>query len=336
MITIYDVAKRAGVSSTTVSKALNNYPDVSEKTRKAILDAAEEMGYMPNSHAQSLSTKKTWSIGVMFTEDNEVGMMHPFFNAVIESFRKHAEQEGYDLIFASRNLRNRDISYLEHFLYRGVDGIIIICSDQNDPQVVEIINSKIPIVVIDMHGINSSVVYSDNKTGGELAVDHLYSLGHRKIAHIAGYSDSFVGNARVTGFKEGLEKYGLPLHEGYLVDGGMFSIHEGKQAMEKLLGLKDRPTAVFIAGDHMAIGAMEAIKDKGLSVPDDISIIGFDDIEMAKYVTPKLTTIKQDTEAIGERAGQLLVSQMVQKKKEVKTEMIPVALVERESCQRIT
>ncbi|MDN4525071.1 LacI family DNA-binding transcriptional regulator [Fictibacillus fluitans] len=335
MITIYDVAKKAGVSSTTVSKALNNYPDVSEKTRKAILDAAEEMGYMPNSHAQSLSTKKTWSIGVMFTEDNEVGMMHPFFNAVIESFRKHAEQEGYDLIFASRNLRNRNISYLEHFLYRGVDGVIIICSDQKDPYVVEILNSKIPLVVIDMKGINSSTVFSDNEAGGELAVDHFYSLGHRKIAHIAGSSDSFAGRARITGFMNGIKKHNLPLPDGYLVDGGMFSIIEGQHAMEKLLDLEDRPTAVFVAGDQMAIGAMEAVRNKGLKIPEDISIIGFDDIEMAKYVTPGLTTIKQDTEALGKQAGQLLVSQMVQKKKKIKSEIVPVTLVDRNSCQRL-
>ncbi|AZB41108.1 LacI family transcriptional regulator [Bacillus sp. FJAT-42376] len=336
MTTIYDVAKKAGVSSTTVSKALNNYPDVSEKTKKVILSVAAEMGYLPNSHAQSLSTKKTWSFGVMFTEDNGVGMKHPFFNAVIESFRKHAENEGYDLIFPSRNLRNRNTSYLEHFQYRGVDGIIIICSDQHDPQVLEILDSEIPIVVIDMNNVKSSVVYSDNEAGGEMAVDYLYSLGHSKIAHISGMADSFIGKARIMGYKKAMQKRNLSIPRGYMVDGGLFSIEEGKAAMKKLLKLKNRPTAVFAAGDQMAIGAMEAIKEKGLSVPEDISIIGFDDIDMAGYVTPKLSTIKQDTDAIGKQAAELLVRQIIQKKKSITAAMIPVSLIERESCRSVT
>ncbi len=139
-----------GFSITTVSKALNNYSDVSEKTKAKIVQAAAEMGYLPNAHAQSLSTKRSWTIGVMFSEAHGVGMMHPFFNAIIESFRKATEQQGYDLIFASRNLRNRDMSYLEHFRHRAVDGIVVICSDQMDQHVQELIQSTIPIVVVDM------------------------------------------------------------------------------------------------------------------------------------------------------------------------------------------
>ncbi|TLS36014.1 LacI family DNA-binding transcriptional regulator [Pseudalkalibacillus caeni] len=332
MVTIYDLAKKTGFSSTTVSKALNNYADVSQKTRQAILDAAAEMGYLPNAHAQSLSTKKSWTIGVMFSEENEVGMKHPFFNAIIESFRKFAEKEGYDLILASRNLRSRDISYLEHFLYRGVDGIVVICSDPKDPQVQEMINSSIPIVVIDMTNQNCSVVYSDNLLGAELAIDYLHSLGHTKIAHIAGASSTYAGKVRIEGYRKAMNKRDLPVPDEYLVDGGLFSIEEGSEAMEKLLDLKDMPTAVFAAGDHMAIGAMEAARSRGIHIPEDISIIGYDDIEMSRYVTPKLTTVKQDTDVIGERAGQLLLKQMVQKKKIITEEVIPVQLMVRESC----
>ncbi|MTH54135.1 substrate-binding domain-containing protein [Bacillus mangrovi] len=335
MATIYDVAKKAGVSSTTVSKALNNYPDVSEKTKNVILTVAAEMGYLPNSHAQSLSTKKTWSVGVMFTEDNGVGMKHPFFNAVIESFRKHAENEGYDLVFPSRNLRNRNTSYLEYFQYRGVDGIIIICSDQNDPFVLEVLDSSIPIVVIDMDKVNSSVVHSDNVTGGEKAVEYLLSLGHRKIAHISGAPDTFSGSARIQGYRNAMSRAQLEIPEDYLVDGGMFSVREGQEAMEKLLTLPDRPTAVFAAGDLLAIGAMEAIKKAGLTVPEDISVIGFDDIEMAEFLSPKLTTVKQDTDEIGKQAVHLLVNQMNQKKKSLMSEMVPVTLIERESCKKL-
>lgn len=332
MITIYDLAKKTGFSSTTVSKALNNYPDVSQKTRQAILQTATEMGYLPNAHAQSLSTKKSWTIGVMFSEANEVGLKHPFFSAIIESFRKHAEKEGYDLILASRNLRSRDTSYLEHFLYRGVDGIVVISSDPKDEQVQEMINSNLPIVVIDMTNSNCSVVLSDDLSGGELAINYLHSLGHTKIAHIAGDATIHAGKERIQGYKKAMNKLGLPIPNEYLINGGLFSIEEGKQAMEKLLALPDLPTAVFIAGDHMAIGAIEIAKSKGVKIPEDISIIGYDDIEMASYVTPKLTTVRQDTDYLGVRAAQLLIKQMVQKKKIITEDIIPVQLIERESC----
>ncbi len=332
MATIYDIAKKTGFSTTTVSKALNNYSDVSEKTKQKILQAVEEMGYLPNAHAQSLSTKKSWTIGVMFSESNEVGMKHPFFSAIIESFRKNAEREGYDLIFASRNLRNRDISYLEHFSYRAVDGIVVICSDPQDPQVQEMINSTIPIVVIDMNKQNCSLVFSDNIEGGKLAVNYLHTLGHTKIAHIAGDALTDAGAERIKGFKKAMNELNLPIQEGYLINGGLFSIGEGKAAMEKLLMLDDVPTAVFVAGDHMAIGAIEAIKERGLSVPEDISIIGYDDIEMAAYITPKLTTIKQDTDMIGYQAAKLLMKQIIQKKKLITSKRIPVELIIRDSC----
>lgn len=332
MVTIYDVAKKTGFSSTTVSKALNNYSDVSQKTKQEILKAAAEMGYLPNAHAQSLSTKKSWTIGVMFSEANGVGMKHPFFSAVIESFRKHAEREGYDLIFASRNLRNRDISYLEHFLYRAVDGIIVVCSDSQDAQVQDLINSELPVVVIDMMQDNCSAVYSDNIHGGILAVNYLYSLGHTNIAHIAGDTSNYAGMARIQGYQKAMSELNLSIKEGYLINGGLFSILEGKQAMEKLLNLEERPTAVFVAGDHMAIGAFEAIKERGLTIPEDISVIGFDNIEMASYVTPKLTTIKQDTEIMGNYAAELLMKQIGQKKKITTSKIVPVELIIRDSC----
>ncbi|WP_214793850.1 MULTISPECIES: LacI family DNA-binding transcriptional regulator [unclassified Exiguobacterium] len=332
MGTIYDLAKKTGFSITTVSKALNNYKDVSEKTRAKILQAAAEMDYLPNAHAQSLSTKKSWAIGVMFSEANEVGMKHPFFNGIIESFRHATEEHGYDLIFASRNLRNRDMSYLEHFKHRAVDGIVVICSDRMDEQVQELMQSDIPIVVVDMDSANCSVVFSDNTEGARMAVNYLYELGHRHIAHIAGDSSIDAGAARVKGYELAMHALDLPIQPGYLVNAGFFSVEEGKQAMEQLLQLPSPPTAVFVAGDQMAIGAIEAVHEHGLRVPEDISIIGYDDIEMIKYITPKLTTIRQDTDEIGEAAAELLIEQMTAKERRTERRVIPVRLIERASC----
>lgn len=331
MGTIYDLAKITGFSITTVSKALNNYSDVSEKTKAKIVQAAADMGYLPNAHAQSLSTKRSWTIGVMFSEAHGVGMMHPFFNAIIESFRKATEQQGYDLIFASRNLRNRDMSYLEHFRHRAVDGIVVICSDQMDQHVQELIQSTIPIVVVDMDSTDCSVVFSDNLTGGELAVNHLHQLGHRLIAHIAGDTTTDAGSARIEGYKQAMGHLGLPIPDGYIVSGGFFSVEEGKQAMQELLALPERPTAVFVAGDQMAIGAIDAIHEVGLRIPEDLSVVGYDDIELAKFITPKLTTVRQDTDTIGQHAANLLIEQIVNKKRVMTTDIIPVDLIVRHS-----
>lgn len=293
------------------------------------------MDYLPNAHAQSLSTKKSWAIGVMFSEANEVGMKHPFFNGIIESFRHATEEHGYDLIFASRNLRNRDMSYLEHFKHRAVDGIVVICSDRMDEQVQELMQSDIPIVVVDMDSANCSVVYSDNSEGARMAVNYLYELGHRAIAHIAGDSSIDAGAARVKGYELAMHALDLPIQPGYLVNAGFFSVEEGKQAMEQLLQLPSPPTAVFVAGDQMAIGAIEAVHKHGLRVPEDISIIGYDDIEMIKYITPKLTTIRQDTDEIGEAAAELLIEQMTAKERRTERRVIPVRLIERASCAPI-
>ncbi|MCM3619000.1 LacI family transcriptional regulator [Sutcliffiella horikoshii] len=332
MTTIYDIAKKTGFSITTVSKVLNNYTDVSEKTKKKILKAVEEMGYYPNSHARSLMTKKSWTIGVVFMENLGVGIKHPFFNAVIESFKQRAEQFGYDMLFVSRNIINERKSYLDHFQHRGVDGVVVVCSISDDPEVKKLMESPLPTVIIDMHSSKSSVVYSDNSYGSVLAVDYLHSLGHRKIAHIYGHQETYAGTERLKGFIKALKKHGLDLPKSYFVNGGFFSLESGEQAMKELLSLEDPPTAVYAAGDNMAIGAMKAIREQGLSVPEDISVIGFDDIEIAKHIAPPLTTVKQDMDQIGSNAADLLLEQINEKKKISKAITIPVQLMIRESC----
>ncbi|MGY3716181.1 LacI family DNA-binding transcriptional regulator [Sutcliffiella cohnii] len=335
MATIYDIAKKTGYSISTVSKVLNNRSDVGEKTKKIINQAVEELGYFPSSSARTLSTKKSWTIGVVFVEDSGIGMEHPFFNAVIESFKKNAEKEGYDLLFASSKIGKESKQYLDHFMYRGVDGVVVVCSTLNTPDIEKLMESDIPSVVIDLDTRGVSVVFSDNLHGSELAVDYLYSLGHRKIAHIAGSEELYVGVQRLKGFTQAMEKHGIPVPKGYVVDGGYFTYDGGKKAMEKLLKHKDRPTAVYVAGDLMAIAAIDAIKENGLNVPEDISVIGFDDIQMARYITPALTTIRQDTKLIGKTAANVLIDQINNKKKQFMSVKIPVSLMERDSCRPI-
>ena len=335
MATIYDIAKKTGYSVSTVSKVLNNYSDVGEKAKKIVNEAVEELGYYPSSSARTLSTKRSWTIGVVFVEDSGIGMEHPFFNAVIESFKKNAEREGYDLLFASSKIGKEERSYLDHFLYRGVDGVVVVCSTMNTPDVDKLIESDIPSVVIDLDTRGVSAVYSDNLHGSELAVDYLHELGHTKIAHIAGNEQLYVGVQRLKGFVHTMKKHNLSIPDEYIIDGGFFSFEDGKKAMEQLLKLEDRPTAVFVAGDMMAIGAMAAVKEHGLQVPEDVSIVGFDDIQISQFITPALTTIRQDTFLIGKTATSMLIEQINLKKKQYMSVKIPVSLVKRDSCRPI-
>ncbi|TMW70929.1 LacI family DNA-binding transcriptional regulator [Alteribacter natronophilus] len=335
MATIYDIAKKTGYSITTVSKALNNYTDVGEKTKKKILEAVEEMGYYPNSIARSLTTKKSWAIGVIFVEDLKIGMNHPFFSAVIEAFKKQVEAQGYDIIFLSRNIGGEEKSYLDHALHRGVDGVIVVCSNYKDEETEKLIKSPLPTVVVDLHSDESSVVYSDNYDGSVLAVKHLYELGHRRIAHIQGIQRTHAGTERMRGYRDTLQELKLDAPDEYVADGGFFSYEGGYEAMKELLSLDNRPTAVYAAGDNMALGALKACREMNVAVPDDVSVVGFDDIEVAKHVTPALTTIRQDTDMIGIKASELLVNQINSGSKEGQAVKVPVELIERESTKAI-
>ena len=335
MTTIYDIAKKSGYSITTVSKVINNYPDVSQKTRKKILQTIEELDYHPSSNARSLMTKKYWTIGVVYIEELNNGIQHPFFSAVIESFRKEMEDAGYDLLLISKKIEQRKTSYIERFKQRGVDGVIVVSPIRLTNDVQEIVNHDIPSVFIDLYHSKVSTVNSDNVDGSIQVVKYLHSLGHRKIAHIAGGDQTFAGKAREQGFIQGMKELGLEVRNDYIENGGLFDVSGGYEAMKKLLALKDLPTAVYAAGDMMAIGAMRAIQEAGLRVPVDISIVGFDDIELAQYVTPSLTTIKQDAQTIGQQAADLLLKQIDNKKKIPLGVMVPVSLVERGSVMKL-
>ncbi|BAM48248.1 LacI family transcriptional regulator [Amphibacillus xylanus NBRC 15112] len=338
-MTIYDLARKTGYSITTVSRALNNNPGVSEKTKKLIIEEANRIGYYPNSIARSLTMKKSFTLGVIFTEDLGLGMKHPFFSAVIEGFKERAEKFGFDLVFLNRYIGNEKKSYIDHAYYRGVDGVIIVCSDFDDPEVLKLIESDLPNVVLDVYSHKTNVIYSNNLYGSELVIEHLYSLGHRKIAHIAETAGSFAGKERIKGYKLALDKYGIPINESYIESGSHFSYESGYTAMKKLLSLDDIPTAVFASSDTVAVGAIKAIRDAGLSVPDDISIVGFDDIELAQHITPALTTVCQNKELMGRRAADVLINQINQKDDEYTGEytavVLPVELIVRESTKSI-
>lgn len=332
--TIYDIARLSGYSITTVSKVINDNPNVSRKAKTKVLAAVEELSYLPSSSARALATNKSQMIGVVFTENLEIGLAHPFFGPVIESFRKFVDLYNYDLLFVSRNIEKEE-DYVNQLIRRGVDGIIVFSTDTEISNTSIYQELKIPTVFIDMNFENSNVVYSNNQQGVSLAIDHLVAMGHQKIAHIHGEREIFTSEERIKGFNSVIEKHNLVIPEEYIQNGGYFSVEGGRAAMMRILKLKTQPTAIFSSGDKMAIGAVQAIKEIGKSVPEDYSIIGFDDIDSVRYMDPPLTTIAQDKELIGRQAGKMLIENIQNDKLSYSSNVIPVKLIKRESVAKI-
>ncbi|MFF2019154.1 LacI family DNA-binding transcriptional regulator [Paenibacillus sp. NPDC058177] len=332
MTTIYDIAKRTGYSPTTVSKVFNNYSDVREKTRQDILRTAREMGYVPNAHARTLTTKKSWTIGVLFVESTGAGIRHPFFSAVIESFKQVAVAKGYALMFISKDVGGKQSGYLENCRIRGVDGVVVFLSDYEDPYFQELLDSDIPTVVLDYETPESHTVCSDNWSGAVQAVEYLAGLGHRRIAHISGGVNTTPGSRRQEGYEAAMLQQKLDLRDSYIVTGAYYSMESGYNAMLELLRLPEPPTAVFASGDLLAFGAVKAAQDSGLAVPGDISVMGYDDIELARYVTPALTTVRQDTELLGSRAAEILLAAIDKIPDGKEALALPVEVIVRDSC----
>ncbi|ERJ13624.1 alanine racemase protein [Haloplasma contractile SSD-17B] len=335
MVTIHDISKETGYSITTVSKALNGYKDISDKAKNLILEKAKEMGYLPNASARSLVMKKTWTIGVVFEEQTGVGITHPFFGDVLNKFKKHVEAKGYDILFISESIGRNIKSYLDHCRQKGVDGIIILCTYDQNENIQELIDSPIPSVLIDFNVEQTNCVYTNNFKSLYEAVEYLYEKGHRKIAHIYGDQFSYAGAERLRGYKQALIDLNIPLSDDYLFEGTNYSLAEGYQRGLDIIALEDKPTAIIAASDNLAIGTMKAFEEYNIKVPDDISIIGFDNIEISALIDPPLTTINQDKEQIAAEAADSLVLQIEDKKKQYQKTVIDGILIERETVKKL-
>jgi LacI family transcriptional regulator len=318
MVTIKDVAKRCGFSITTVSKALNDYSDISDKTKKMILDLCDEMGYVPNLSARSLVSKKSYTIGIIFEEVTGVGLQHPLFSKILESFKSVVEASGYDIMFLSKQLGNEKGSYLEHSKRKQVEAILVLCGEYNSKDMLDLYKSKIPTVVIDFNLEDVCNITSNNKQGVFQAVKYLRDLGHTDIGNIYGGDYLEIGRLRKDCFKEAMSKYELNFDESYMESGNFFSKENGYDAMNNILSHDKQPTAIFCASDMLAIGAIQAIKQAGKSVPEDYSIIGFDGIDVGQIITPRLTTIRQDTSKMGKIAANQIL-QMINDKNHRRT-----------------
>lgn len=305
MVSMKDIAQRCGVSVATVSKALNDQQDISEETRARVRSVAEEMGYVTNAAARALKASRTYNVGILFVDEQNSGLAHEYFSSVLESLKVELESNGYDVTFINRNVGQQG-SYLRHCLYRGVDGVIIACVNFNDPQVQELISSPLPVVTIDHVFNNRLAVVSDNVQGMEALVRYAWEQGHRRLAFIHGERTAVTEN-RLTGFYRACEAVGIPVENTLVRESRYHDAQRCALVTREILNLPERPSCIFFPDDYSYIGGMNVIREMGLRIPQDISVMGYDGVQLADIVSPRLTTYCQDTKAIGRAAAKGLV-----------------------------
>ena len=307
-VTIYHVAERAGVGIGTVSRAINNSGSISPRTKEKVLAVVKELGYRPHASARGLARRRT----------NTIGVIVPFFTGyffveLLRGIQGEVSRHQYDLILYSVDETNKKEMFLRKVLQeRKVDGLLLISLEMTNNEVWELCRSRLPVVLVDSYHPDLDSVTVENRRGAYVATQHLIRLGHTKIGMIDGHLKSSPARVRLEGYKNALQDHDIAFNENYLVisdyitgeDG--FNREAGYQAMKQLLLLGNkRPTAVFVSSDIQAVGVMKAIDENGLKVPEDIAIVGFDDIELAQYIG--LTTMRQPMFEMGKLAVDRLV-----------------------------
>jgi LacI family transcriptional regulator len=344
-VTITELARLSGVSVGTVSRALNGYPDVNEVTRERVMVLAQELDYTPDAAARKLVTRRSHVVGVVLdTGEGHPDLGHPFFHEVLVGLKQELGAQGFDLLLLSSANPGGGYgshSYLKRCLHHGVEGVVLMGVAADDPEVERLARSSLPTVSVDVElaGRATRWVASDSEAGARLAVEHLVGLAHRRIAHIAGPLVTTPGRARLNGFRKAIADASLPYGDE-LVAYGDFYYDSGREAMNRLLDLEHAPTAVFVASDMMAIGAMRAVHERGLRVPQDVSFVGFDDIPMAAMAHPPLTTIRQKKMEVGALASRALMAciaagEQADEEAEPRAIAVPVTLVARESTAAV-
>ncbi|HZK11484.1 MAG TPA: LacI family DNA-binding transcriptional regulator [Atribacterota bacterium] len=327
-ITLKMVAEKAEVSVNTASRAINNRPDINLETKKRVLQIAKELGYIRNAAAVALRTKKTGTIGVVIADNR-----NPFYAEVLNGMEEAAREKNYHIILANtqRDYKKEEEA-ISLLLAKRVDGLLITPVQDRDDDIKNLIDANIPFVVVgrDFENIEVDAIYNDEVKGGFLATEYLIKKGHKRIALIDGFLYKSPAKERLEGYKKALNKYRIPLDDS-LISVGDINIEDGhertKQMLEKNLGF----TAIFAYNDMMAFGSMQAIKEKGLRIPEDIGLVGYDDIPFSSLISPALTTIRLKKQELGIESVKLLLSHINGNREKPKKIMLDVELQIRET-----
>ncbi|GIP16400.1 HTH-type transcriptional regulator DegA [Paenibacillus montaniterrae] len=331
-ITIYDVAEKAGVSIATVSKVINNTGRISEKTRKKVMQIMDELEYQPSVVASALSGKSTFTLGLTLPD-----LANPYFAELARAIEDQGRKHGFNVFICSTdNDADKEEEYYQLFMKKRVDGIIMVSRDKQNVVVKKILSEKVPLVMIAREIFSAPVtsVMVDDYYGGMQAGQHLLQQGHQNIAVIVENLTELGSKERLRGCVDAMKEAQLELDPQLVIEGG-YTLESGKAAMKQLLQQKQRPTAVFACNDILAIGAIQAVREGGLKVPDDISIVGYDNTILATIIDPPLTTVAQPMQEIGERSVALLVQQIQSKETVRQRVLLMPDLVVRQSTRTI-
>lgn len=329
MTTIKDVAREAGVSVATVSRVFNNSAVVSEDTRRVVREVAERLNYWPNGAARSLITNRTQAIGVMLPD-----LFGEFYSEILRGMDMTARKSSLHLLVSSSHADANELVAGLRATRGRIDGLIVMAPDLDAGPAIRALANDLPLVLIDPgKGFEAcDTVGIANQTGASEIVRHLIGLGHKQVATITGPARNADARQRLEGYRAALRAAGIERVAGYEVLGD-FTEPSGYAAGARLLMLESRPTAVFAANDYMAIGAMGAFSDAHVRVPEDIAMVGFDDIAMARYLNPPLTTVHVDAYRLGERAIEMLLENPGSRSgRRPRHAVLATALVVRSSC----
>lgn len=333
MSNMRDVAEKAGVSVSTVSHVVNETRFVSTETRVRVLSAMDDLNYQPNKLASSLrrKDKRTQTLGLLVPDS-----LNPFFTEALRGVEDACFKANYNVFLCnSENRPEKELEYLEDLIGKQIDGIILISTGTQDS--IELLkhNNITPVLVDRELGHNTcDSVMVENELGGQIATQYLINLGHQRIGCITGPNFLTPSAKRVHGYRKSLQDAGMPIDEAMIVQGD-FCPQSGYSGMNTLLALPNPPRAVFACNDMMAIGAMQAIHEANLQIPDDVSIIGFDDIMFATYTMPPLTTVAQPSYEMGLIAAEILINRLSDSRSQSRQEILSPTLVIRESCRAL-
>lgn len=326
--TIKEVAARAGVSVATVSRALNGVGPIKQGTLQRVHDAAKSLRFIPHSGARSLSTRTTHTVGLVLPD-----LHGEFFSEVIRGADLAARRHGYHLLVSGSHNDRNDMTAVLRAMRGRVDGLMLMTPELGVDAVLDELPPQMPVVTVNAEAKHFSSITIDNYGGAQTVVRHLAGIGHKRIAFICGPSANADAAERSRGYRDACQHNGVVCSTSLEV-GGDFSEAAGYAAAMKMIELSPRPTAIFAANDAMAIGALFALRESGISVPEGMALVGFDDIPIARYVTPRLTTVAVAIAELGRRAFELLHQSIGNNKtsRRPPRETLATTLVVRESC----
>ena len=307
MVTLKDIAALCGVSPATVSRALNAKRPRTERCR-TIRQTAQRMGYRPNANARALKTNRSRCIGILY----EDMMSHEFFSSLIDGIRVSAEREGYDLFFLSRRFDDGSDTYISQAGYRMLDGVIVVQADFSSPRIRALAASGIPVVCVDGLPGEGMLVESDNIRGMETLAEYVLSMGHRRLAYIRG-EEGPVTQERAEGFLNALKKHGMDPGNVLFFAGRYRDPAACREPLVKILGMEERPSCIFFPDDFTCAAGIRCLEGMGLRVPEDISVTGYDGIEIGRVMSPRLTTYRQNAQDLAETAVRKIVDALAGK-----------------------